>query len=161
MDAVTAEQVAEKDIQVLGTDNIIRDVKKSLETDGTDISQAAFPVIHENGDLAGVVSFRQINGFSGNPNEKIESIITDKPIIIFTDNIIRIAVDIMLKHNMEILPVVNRDEPKKIIGIIDYKSIISAYQQNLEGGSIKLRGLSIKRGSIKMILHGKKFLTKK
>ncbi len=160
MDVVTAGEVAEEDIRVLSTEDTILDVKKSLETDNADILQPTFPVVNKNGDMAGVISSSDISRFSGSKDEKIEHLLTGKPIVIYADNIIRIAVDIMLKQNLEILPVVNRDEPKKIIGIINYKSIISAYQQNTSEGNIKLRGLSFKRGSIKMILRGKKILSK-
>jgi len=160
MDTVTVNDIAEMDVHVLSAENTIGSVKKWLLSGKHDTQQPVFPVVHDNGDLSGVISSRDIYNYNGDPENQLGILLKNNPITIYPDNTMRIAVDIMLKLNQDIIPVVNRDLPNRIIGIITQKSLMTAYRQSFDENNLKLRSLSIKRGGIKIILLGRKLLVR-
>ena len=87
----------------------------------------------------------------------IGSLIKRNPVAITNDDTLKAAVEVMARENVDVLPVVGRDD-NKITGVLSYKDILSAYRQRMddheEGVSI-----SLKRRTLKVLLHGKKRLS--
>ncbi|MEO8760634.1 MAG: CBS domain-containing protein, partial [Bacteroidia bacterium] len=78
------------------------------------------------------------------------------------DESLRNAVEIMAKENTDVLPVVSKENKNTIIGVISYKDIISEYKHDVDEHEKKEQQISFKRGSLKILLRGKKtILTKK
>jgi predicted transcriptional regulator len=63
----------------------------------------------------------------------------------------------MAKEDIDVLPVLS-NENHNIIGILSYKNIISSYKLKLQDHQINQKApISIKRNSLKLLVHGKKF----
>jgi CIC family chloride channel protein len=158
LDTVVVDDIAEKDIHVLSAENTIQSVKKWIASGKAGPLQSSFPVVKDNGDLAGIISLIDFYNFIGNESDILGTLITQHPVTIYADNILRIAVDTMVQQNLDIIPVVKREDPQKIVGIVTQKSIMRAYSRNGDDHNLKLRSISFKRGGIKIILLGRKLI---
>jgi predicted transcriptional regulator len=65
----------------------------------------------------------------------------------------------MAKENIDVLPVVSNLDNNNIIGIISYKNIIPAYKHGMDEHEKKHPAISLKRRSLKVLVHGQKLLT--
>ncbi len=161
LEIVTVGDIANENAHVLSAGNTIGSVKSWLASGKPDTNQASFPVVLDNGEFLGMVLSRAIYYSNLAPEEPLSRLVTHEAVTIYPDNILKIAVDIMTKENLDILPVVERENPKKIIGVVSYKNIMNAFHSNLTESDKKIRGLSIKKGGIKIVLLGRKLLTRK
>lgn len=98
-------------------------------------------LVTENNVLYGVISdrdlFKSMSPFAGTDselprdaaimNKRAHQIMTRKPVTITADSTIPDAIDLLLKHGVSCLPVV--DEDNKIEGIVSWKDLIKATHQ--------------------------------
>jgi predicted transcriptional regulator len=77
---------------------------------------------------------------------------------VFLNNNLRTAVEKMSNANIEVLPVITRED-NNIIGLISYKDILKAYQSGREEYLQKNPNISLKNRSIKILLRGQKIVT--
>ena len=85
------------------------------------------PVVDEQGHLIGIVTNRDLR-FENNMRRPISEVMTSKDIITTTQKTdLNMAADILQKHKIEKLPVVDSDN--KLIGLITYKDITKAKDQ--------------------------------
>jgi len=68
------------------------------------------------------------------------------------------AVEIMAKENIDVLPVVSK-ENTKIIGILSYRDIIATYKYGIDEHEKKQPHISLKRNGIKILLRGQKLVS--
>lgn len=59
------------------------------------------------------------------------------PAIVFDDSTLREAADHMVEESVGRLPVVNRSNPRRVIGIITRSDILSAHKRRLDGVRIR------------------------
>jgi len=67
-------------------------------------------------------------------------------------------VEIMARESLDVLPVITNEEEVKVSGLLTYKNILSAYKFRFDEHQQKYSHISIKRGGIKILLRGQKFL---
>ena len=72
----------------------------------------------------------------------------------------RIAVNIMAKEDIEMLPVVYRDDKTSVIGILSYKDILSAYKHRISEFESRSTTISMKRRVAKPLIWGRKMMGK-
>jgi len=100
-----------------------------------------FPVLGENGKLAGIVTREDINKAlrKGNTEAEIETVMTTDIIVCYTNESLKTALHKMAKRNIGRIPVVDRSDMAHLIGIVTRKSLITAYNLALERRGIKIR----------------------
>ncbi|MEX0746091.1 MAG: chloride channel protein [Phycisphaeraceae bacterium] len=91
-----------------------------------------FPVVDEQDVLVGVVTWRDIADGDQPGERRVGDIIRRPPIICYDDTTLRDAVDHMVNHDVGRVPVVERSDPGKIVGIITRSDVLSAYRRRLE-----------------------------
>ena len=91
-----------------------------------------FPVLDENGKLFGVVSledYRRANK-QGQPaaNELVVGDITTRDVVtVYPDETVDIALRRMAPRDLSRLPVVARDDPRRLLGVVRRNDIVRAY----------------------------------
>lgn len=70
---------------------------------------------------------------------------------------LREAAEIMAEENIDVLPVVSSDN--KLISILSYKNILSVYKKDTDEHQQQHPNISIKRGSIKVLIRGQQLMT--
>lgn len=70
----------------------------------------------------------------------------------------RTAVETMTKENIDVLPVVSK-ENSIIIGILSYHDIIATYKHGIDEHDKKQPHISLKQNGLKILLRGQKFVS--
>jgi CIC family chloride channel protein len=84
----------------------------------------SLPVLDENGYLAGVLSLADIEG---SEDTGIKKIYTRSIETVYPDESLHIALRHMSQRDLGMLPVVNRLNPRELLGVLRRKDIIHAY----------------------------------
>jgi CIC family chloride channel protein len=92
-----------------------------------------FPVLYPDGSLMGVVSledYRRATA-SESPSEEVllvQDIATRDPVTIFPEDTVGTALARMAPRDISRLPVVDRDNPRRLVGIVRRNDIVRAYE---------------------------------
>jgi len=86
-----------------------------------------FPVM-EDGELAGLITLKQLSRVPSEDiaNVKVEDVLTDSLVTAFPDETAYSVFEKMNRHDVEILPVVDRQSRRKILGIVSKRDTLSA-----------------------------------
>lgn len=114
------------------SDNFSKVVNKMIQERGRN-----FPVIDRHGNLSGIISINTIKDYlfekDSLQNLLIANDISTKEFEVVTpDNNCQTALDIMRKYDLEAIPVIEKLNSKKIVGMIYLKDIQDAYQKEIE-----------------------------
>src|SRR5207253_3855439 len=89
-----------------------------------------FPVIDASGRLIGVVTRRDFMDRA--PDTPLRALIRRAPSVIFPDMSLRDAADHMVREDVGRLPVVERDDPNRLVGIITRSDLLKVHARRLE-----------------------------
>jgi CIC family chloride channel protein len=96
-------------------------------------SHQGFPIVDANGDLLGVVTRRDFLDPSKDPSTRAADLVTRPPAVIFLDNSLREAADQMVRENVGRLPVVLRENPRRVVGFLTRSDLLRAHETRLAG----------------------------
>ena len=88
-----------------------------------------FPVLDAKEHIIGVVTRRDFLGKP--PSTRVRDLIRRPPSAIFADMSLREAADHMVRENVGRLPVVARENPRKLIGIVTRSDLLTAHARRL------------------------------
>lgn len=157
LEKITVAQVVKENGLVFSEENTIGELREWLEQE-PDQKQNFFIVASNNNEFRGIISSSNLLGNHQNPAQAIGSLIRRQPVSISSRSSLRTAVELMAKENIDVLPVTSEDN---ITGILSYKDILGAYKYNLNEHERKHPAISLKRRSLKILLHGKKLIAVK
>ena len=90
-----------------------------------------FPVVTGSGALAGVLTRRDLLNPGSPAGTPLAQLIRRPPVVVYADCSLREAVDHMVNHDVGRLPVIRREAPSALAGIITRSDILSAYRRRL------------------------------
>jgi CBS domain-containing protein len=107
----------------------IEDLSRKVEAaHGT---QHLYPIVGSNGDLAGVITRKDIQRIQERSMTVGEAMQT-KIVTTFPDEPLRLVVYRMAETGLTRMPVVDRDDPNKLVGMISLTDLLRARTRNLE-----------------------------
>jgi H+/Cl- antiporter ClcA/CBS domain-containing protein len=90
-----------------------------------------FPVVDDAGRVVGVVTRRDLADGSVPDDATVRRTIKRPPVVIYADNTLREAADHMVHERVGRLPVVARDQPATVIGMISRSDLLTAHEPRL------------------------------
>ena len=124
LDQIRVADACTRDVVTLRGDQTIDEVRDRLKT------HQGFPIVDRNGNLTGVVTRRD---FMGQPGEtKLAMLISRPPAAVFEDLSLRDAADHMVRENVGRLPVVTRQNPRHVAGIVTRSDLLTAHARRLD-----------------------------
>lgn len=154
LEKINVEQVMDNSGLILSADNSIEETIDSLEKE-PDYKSNYFIVSNTEREYMGIISSSQLYNKINTPATKLEALIKQKHISVENNNSLRTAIEIMANENIDVLPVLS-NETQHIIGILSYKNIIASYKLGLGDHQRNRPHISMKRNSLKLLVHGKK-----
>ena len=135
---ITVGEVMTRNFPAVSLETPIAELAQKLERTG----HHGFPVTHDDGRFYGCVTFSDLEeGWKrGNPDLKVRDIATTNPVTAYPDQSVR---DILLRlGTMDVgrIPVVARDDPSRLLGVLRRHDIIKAY--NKAAAEAKRKGLA-------------------
>jgi chloride channel protein, CIC family len=102
-------------------------------------SQHCFPVVDDHGEMTGLVTLGQIRQFLDEVNETVpviaQDIATPPTATLSPDDDLDRALERLMALDVEDLPVVASDDPKRVVGLLSRRDIMAAYaRRRVEGG---------------------------
>jgi len=154
---VNVGSVMEEDIDVLSAENTIEELREWINISHPNLVEA-IAVVDENEDLIGTIKLREIDQQNIPPNTPVANLIKKQKIYVYNDSQVSFAVDLMDRFNVDYLPVVDRNNKRKVVGILTHKNVFGAYRKRRNEEDIYKRAISLRRRSYKLIVKGKQLL---
>lgn len=135
LDQIPVLAVATSEVVTLRAHDSVETVRDWIAAGGSGTSHQGFPVVHDSGLLMGVLTRRDLLAAPAAEHGRalrVQDLLRRPPVLVYADCSLREAVDHMVRHGVGRLPVVDRDDPRRIVGIITRSDILSAYQRTLD-----------------------------
>jgi CBS domain-containing protein len=129
---VLVSDVVSAPVVVVRAEETLEYVRAWIATHAEGTSHQGFPVVDDDDRLVGVVTRRDLLD-RGATGTTVRTVVRRRPVVVFDDSSLRDAVDQMARENVGRLPVVARDEPDRVIGIVTRSDVIAAHTSWLDG----------------------------
>ena len=160
LEKILVRQILKTEPEVLSDEITVGDARIWLRENEEKIITNHFVVTNENANFRGIVNLADICNPKYADKLSIIRLLKNKPIFIYDDNTLRIAVNIMAREDIEMLPVVSRDNKSTITGILSYKDILSAYKFRISEFETRGTAISMKRQLAKPLIWKRKIMGK-
>ena len=125
--------VQTREVVVLQETQTLSEVRRWIASGAPGSGHTGFPIISKAGYLIGVLTRRDLigPGTVGGTDSTLGALVRRPPIIVYDDCSLRDAVDHMVNHDVGRLPVVRRDQPGQIVGIVTRSTVLAAHRGRL------------------------------
>ena len=106
---------------------------------GSGATHQGYPVVDVKGLLVGVVTRRDFFDPTVRDTVVIQSLIKRPPVVVYEDSTLRDAADQMVVERVGRLPVVSREDPRRIVGIISRSDLLEAHAPRLKAARLSGR----------------------
>jgi CIC family chloride channel protein len=130
---IFVREVASYQVVSLRGDQTLAEVRAWIAEGGSGSAHHGFPVVDTELGLAGLVSLRDLSDPSEPATTKRVSDIVRGPFVVaFEDTTLQEASDLMAREGLGRLPVVKRENPRKVVAILSGSDVRSGIRQRLE-----------------------------
>jgi H+/Cl- antiporter ClcA len=135
LDQVRVSDVAMAPVVVVRADDTLEAVRAWLGSHAVGATHQGFPVVDADDRLVGVITRR--DAFGNEPGSApLRSVIKRPAAVVFEDSSLRDAADHMARERVGRLPVVSRDQPDRVIGMVSRSDVIAVHARRLEGENL-------------------------
>ena len=134
---VLVRDVAAHDVVTIRADHSIDTVRRWLESGARGASHQGFPVVDELGHLVGVVTRRDLLDPKLDGSTLLRDRLRRPPAVIYDDSTLRETADHMVLEQVGRLPVVTRENPRTVVGIISRSDLLAAHAPRLRAARRK------------------------
>jgi CBS domain-containing protein len=116
-----------------------------LDSDRVQRVQRLFPIM-QDGRFAGIVQRSEVERLLASPNGdlRMAELVIREPVIAFPDEPLRVVVQRMAETGFTRFPVVSRDDPMNLLGMISLYDLLQARVRNLEAERRRERVLPLR-----------------
>ncbi|MGE0821899.1 MAG: chloride channel protein [Candidatus Binatia bacterium] len=134
-------EFASRDVVMLEANETLDRLRLWLNSGAPGSGHQGFPVVNAAGNLVGVVTRRDIYDLRQPPHLRVSDVLTRPPLVIYEDNSLREAADLMVQANVGRLPVVTQATPHTVVGIITRSDLLAAHRRRLAEAYTLQRGI--------------------
>jgi len=119
----------ESPVEVIQEDDKLENVIQMMH----DSKHNGFPTINERGELTGIITLQDIREtpVEGIMEILVSKVMSRKLVVTYPNETIDEVFSKLQKYDIGHLPVVSKDTPKEIVGILTRSDIIKAYDKQL------------------------------
>ena len=129
---VRAADVGIRPVTTLRADFTVAEARSWLETGDTKASHQGFPLVDADGMLVGVITRRDIFMPQVEADQRLSDLLTRPPVVVFETSTLRDAADLMVVEHVGRVPVVLRDDPRRVVGILSRSDLLGAHAPRLK-----------------------------
>jgi H+/Cl- antiporter ClcA len=148
LEALFVREVMLTDVYSVAPETPVQDLRQRLQTDPDIRRQRLFPVVDDECGLSGVVGWSDLIGLSAPGEETVGELMTTSVVTAFPDETLRSVADRMAGHRLGALPVVTREEPTRVLGLLTSFELLAARRRQLEEERHRQQTLTIRRLSV-------------
>lgn len=157
---VQVKAVIGKENEILSTNNLLGDIKEWIANSSkkdTD-PREALAVVDEQENLLGTLTINDILTSHLPDDTNIRALIDKKNIYVYDDSQLSFAVDLMDRFQVDYLPVIYRNNKKKIAGMLTHKDVFAVYRKRSNEENIYNRNIALGHKGYRLIVKGKQLL---
>ncbi|HET7459568.1 MAG TPA: chloride channel protein [Gemmatimonadaceae bacterium] len=128
---VLVRDVARRTVTTLRAGDTLDTARRWLASGADGASHQGFPVLDESGDLVGVVTRRDLLDTRHAGESTVGSVVRRRPAVVYDDSTLRDAADHMVIEKVGRLPVVTREHPRTVVGIVTRSDLLAAHAPRL------------------------------
>ncbi|MDB4949140.1 MAG: Cl-channel voltage-gated family protein [Gemmatimonadetes bacterium] len=136
---IPVEKVAAKDPVTLAAGDTLAAVRAWMSSRAAPTLHQGFPVVDAAGRLAGVLTRRDLLDPAHDPATRLAEMLHRTPAVVYPDNSLREAADHMVREGVGRLPVVDRADPSRLVGIVTRSDLLAAHATRLEAAHRRQR----------------------
>jgi H+/Cl- antiporter ClcA len=129
---IFVREVASYQVVSLRGDQTLAEVRAWIAEGGPGSTHHGFPVVDTELGLVGLVSRRDLSDLSEPGTKRVRGIVRGPFVVAFEDTTLQEASDLMAREGLGRLPVVKRENPRKVVAILSGSDVRSAIRQRLE-----------------------------
>jgi CBS domain-containing protein len=137
LDQVLVSDVAAAPVVVLRADDTLEQVRVWMATHAEGSAHQGFPVVDDEDRLVGVITRRDLLLDDDVTATTVRGVVKRTAAIVFDDSSLRDAADHMARENVGRLPVVAREDPDRVIGIVTRSDVIAAHARRLDSERLR------------------------
>ncbi|HEX6965796.1 MAG TPA: chloride channel protein [Gemmatimonadaceae bacterium] len=131
LDQVLVREIESKEVIALQADDPVEEVRDWIAARAPGSEHQGYPVVNAEAQLIGVVTRRDLLDVDLPITSIVHELIKRSPVVIFEDNSLREAADQMVRENVGRLPIVARDNPRHLLGIITRSDVLGAHKRRM------------------------------
>jgi H+/Cl- antiporter ClcA/predicted transcriptional regulator len=136
LEILFVREVAETNIVTLSPDTFVLDLAQRFQDGDRPRGQYLFPITNEGGLLVGVVARSDLQQAAEDMTAdratlRLSDIMAHDPVVAYPDEPLRVVVYRMAASGLTRFPVVERDHPRKVIGMVSLNDLLKARAHNL------------------------------
>jgi H+/Cl- antiporter ClcA/CBS domain-containing protein len=131
LDRVLVRDVINGNVVTLRGDDTLETVRAWIAKRGPGTTHQGFPVLSSEGFLAGVVTRRDLLDTEVPAATLVRDVIKRHLSVVFDDCTLRQAADHMVNHDIGRLPVISREDPTQLLGIITRSDLLAVHRQRI------------------------------
>jgi len=129
---VVARDVATREVVTLLASDRLGNVRRWIEAGAGGATHQGFPVVDDEQLLVGVVTRRDLLDAARDDESTVRDVVRRPPVVVYDDSTLRDAADQMVVERVGRVPVVQRGEPRRLVGIISRSDLLAAHAPRLE-----------------------------
>jgi CBS domain-containing protein len=141
---VLVRDVASRGVVTLKASDTVRKTRAWIASNVNGTSHQGFPILDESQMLVGVLTRRDFLGSNVSENQTLGQLIGRSPKFVYDDCTVREAADHMVNHGIGRLPVVQREGPPKVTGMISRSDVLSVFQHQIRDGATQKPTISVR-----------------
>ena len=150
MEITFTREVMRTDIIALPEDLTLAELSKLLPTDLGQRVQHMYPVVDEQDQFVGIVTRRDLRRaiqeeVKHPTNRRLSDITKYEPTVAYADEPLRLIVERMAATSLTRFPVVDRDDPTRLVGSISLNNLLAARVMQLEAETRREQVLKMPR----------------
>ncbi|HEY8668148.1 MAG TPA: chloride channel protein, partial [Tepidisphaeraceae bacterium] len=131
LDQVLVKEVMAGQVTSVRAADTLAIVRQWIDSHASGSQHQGFPVVDENGHLAGVLTRRNLLNPQEPPQRIVRELLQRRPSVVYDDCTLREAADHMVRHDVGRLPVMSRQDPSKIVGMITRSDVLGAHRRRI------------------------------
>ncbi len=137
LEILFVREVVRTHFVALPKDTLVRDLERRIESGDRPHGQYLFPVVDEHGLLAGVVARSDVQreaqtAHAERAGLRLADIMNSAPVVAYPDEPLRVVVYRMASTGLTRFPVVERSNPRKVMGMLSLNDLLKARAHNLD-----------------------------
>ena len=145
LEQVTVAEIASQPVVTLQADDSVTTARTWLASNVEAARHQGFPLVDARGYLVGVLTRRDLQAETAQDGTPLRELLTRPLKFVYDDCTVRQAADHMVNHNIGRLPVVRRDQPTQLIGIVTRSDILSTYRRRIKQDETQRPAIRVSR----------------
>ncbi|HUI09063.1 MAG TPA: chloride channel protein [Bacteroidota bacterium] len=132
-ESLRVEEVMDADVQSVPPGMSVRDLSGRIESGDPAVTRHhALPIVDAEGKLRGIITRGDVlRALEQDGEETVLEAGTNDLVVAYPDEILRDAAQRMLRSDVGRLPVVSREDPRRVVGYLGRPSVLSALRQRM------------------------------